>query len=268
MPEHVIYTRMRSDQIRSIASLFPALLAGRVEDRFGIARGFRLRLAVAFLSKVKQAFIVKSRGGTDEAGMSWQPLTREYLAYGRRFGKGEQAALKKAAGLDRKNNKRGLLTAAQNKRWKAIFAQSFTRLAAQLPIGEAKAKAGAIAWAKLKSEGAKTKLDVFGSRQVEILRDTDVMFNSLSPGVLSEAGPDATYSPPEHQVIKIDQSDMLVGTNDEKADWHHNAKNPRKRRRLWPEPDQIPQSWRDDFSAAASRGMFAAVVALSGGRAA
>jgi hypothetical protein len=188
MPEHVIYTRLRSDQMRSIAQC--SRIAGGPGGRSvrNHARGFRLRLAVAFLSKVKQAFIVKSRGGTDDAGMTWPPLTREYLAYGRRFGKGEQAALKKAAGLDRKNNKRGLLTAAQNKRWKAIYAQSLKWLAAQLPFGEAKAEAGAIAWAKLKSEGAKTKLDVFGSRQVEILRDTGVMFNSLSPGVLSERG--------------------------------------------------------------------------------
>jgi hypothetical protein len=94
------------------------------------------------------------------------------------------------------------------------------------------------------------------------------MFNSLSPGILSDAGPDASYSPPEHQVIQINDTDMLVGTNDEKADWHHNAKNHRKRRPLWPDPDRIPQSWRDDFAETAIRGMFAAVIVLSGGQAA
>ena len=42
--------------------------------------------------------------------------------------------------------------------------------------------------------GAKTKVEVLGGRQVEILRDTGVLFNSLSPGREDQPynGPEAT----------------------------------------------------------------------------
>lgn len=262
-----IHTRLRSDQVRAIAALLPALLAGKVPDQHGIARGFRLRLGVEFLSKVKQAFLVKSHGGTDEAGITWPPLTREYLAYGRKFASGEQAKLKKAAGLGRANQKRGLLTAAQNKQWKAIYAQSLKWLAAKMPIGEAKGRAAAIAWAKLKAAGAKTKLDVYGSRQVEILHAKGILFNSLSPGTVTDVGPDASYTPPSDQVMRLGSTDLVVGTSVAYAAYHHDAKGKRARYRrpLWPEPDRVPETWMEDFSGAAGRGLAAAIGLLAGG---
>lgn len=268
-----IYTRMRPEQAKAAIALLPRVLSGREPDRLGIARGFRLRLAMAFLSKVRQAFLVKAAGGTDEAGISWPPLTREYLAYGRRFGRGEQAALKSAAGLGRGNRlapggKKGLLTAAQLRQWRQIYARNLKWLSANMPLGEAKGKAAAIAWARMKEQGARTKLDVFGSRQVEILRDTGILFNSLSPGLLAENGADATYTAAPNQVVESGVNDLIVGTSVPYATYHHNAQNPRRRRPLWPEPDRIPATWQEDFAETAGRGIAQAVILLTEGRAA
>lgn len=253
-----IHTRLRREEIRRFAAMLPALLAGRLDDQNGIAHGFAMRLAFAFLEKVKLAFIVKSRGGIDEAGISWPKLTKAYLAYGRRFGRGEQAAIKKAAGLGKANRfapggDKGLLTAAQLKRWRQVYAQNLAWLSAREGEGEAKGHAAAIAWATLKREGAKTKLDVYGNREVEILRDTGVLFNSLSPGELVTSGPDAHLPGKENQIITINPGELIVGTSVAYAAANH------KRRPLWPEPGQIPGSWLRQFTETAAKGVAVAI---------
>lgn len=271
MTETTIYVRASRQEIRHRVRLLAAILSGRAPDRFGIARGFMLRLAVAFLQKVKEAFIVKARGGTDDAGISWPKQSKEYLAYGRRFGKGEQAALKAAAGLGKGNrfgpgNTKGLLSAAQLKRWRQVYASNLAWLSAREPAGEAKGHAAAIAWATLKREGAKTKLDVFGNRDVEILRDTGVLFNSLSPGELSGSGADANYSPEPNQVVQANPGELIVGTNVAYAAAHHRGK--RVKRPLWPEAEQIPPSWWSYFMEQAQGGLVQAVQLVVGGKAA
>ncbi len=273
MPTHTIYTTATRADIRSLAALLPEIMSGRAPDRLGIRHGFSMRLAVAFLSKIKQAFIVKSRGGTDEAGIKWPPLTKAYVAYQRRFGKGEKSALKKAARLGRANSrapggKDGLLTAAQERLWWQIYRRNLAWLAAREPLAEAKGHAAAIAWNELKKQGAKTKLEVFGNRQVEILRDTGILFNSLSPGELRESGPDATYSPPGgegggEQIVRDGPGHLIVGTNVAYAAAHHHAKTPNRLRRLWPDGGSIPAAWMDDFAKKAAGGLRKAVELLA-----
>lgn len=272
MNPNTIYVRAsRAEAVRRVR-LAAAIAAGRAPDSHGIANGVGLRVAVAFFSKVKQAFIVKSRGGTDEAGISWPPLSKEYLAYGRRFGPGEQAELKRAAGLGRGNRlapggKKGLLNAAQLKRWRQVYAQNLAWLASREDIGTAKAKAAAIAWNVLKREGAQTKLQVYGSRQVEILRDTGILFNSLSPGQLSTSDASASYTPPDGQICEVVPGEVVLGTNVEYAKYHHHG-NGKRSRKLWPDADQIPESWWQDMAEQAAGGLRAAIVAIIGGRAA
>lgn len=243
-------------------ALLPLMFSGRAPDELGIVQGFKLRLAVAFWSKVKQAFIEKSRGGTDETGEKWPRLSRAYLAYQRRFGPGEKSALKKAAGLGKGNHlapggKDGLLSVAQLKEWKQVFARNMRWLEKSFPEAEAKGKAAAIAWTVIKSHGAQTKLEVYGNREVEILRDTGVLFNSISPGQLSTNGPDASYSPPDNQLLKDLPGELIVGTSVRYAAAHQNGKRV-PQRRILPEPDRIPASWLEDFSEHATEGFVAA----------
>jgi hypothetical protein len=252
---NTVYFRGSRDDARRIVRRLAPLLAGKEPDELGIARGVHMVVGVAALSDIKQDFIRKSRGETGEDGVKWKKLDPKYLAYGRRFGRGEQAALKTAAGLGKGNRfapggNKGLLTAGQLKRWRQLFTMHTMRLAMSNSIEEAKSKAAAIAWATLKAEGAKTKLMVYGDRQVDIGRDTGILFNSISPGEIGGTGLSATYSKPtapggDQQVFELIENGVVVGTNVAYAA-AFNAK-----RRFIPEGDKVPEVWLARWNAAA-----------------
>jgi len=243
----VITYRGTSDQVRAVLRRLPAALAGRAPDPLGIARGIQLRLGVALLSKIQQAFIVKSRGGTGDDGIRWAPLKPQTIAQ-RRTTRTER----RAAGVGGRRV-RGLLTPAQDRRWRMLFATRRARLVASgMSEGAASARAAAIAWSILKSEGAQTKLAVFGGRTVDILRDTGELFRSLQPGV--EDRP----ARPEGQIFEVPPGRIIVGTN--KKPWHHRGVPGRlPARPLWPLDGRIPEAWLKHLAGAARRGVARAI---------
>jgi hypothetical protein len=263
-----IHFRGTRQDVRNVAYKLRAILAGRADDPHRVGYGFLLALGFGALSDIKDAYVTKADGGTDEMGISWPDLTPETKAYGRRFGPGEQSRLKGAAGLGRQNRfapgqNTGLLTAEQLKKWKRLFAQALNRLRVSLPEKEAKERAAQIAWAQLKREGAQTKLQVYGSRKVQVLRDTGVLLNSLSPGVLSGQPPFMTYTKPsgdggDQQEFEVSPGRVSVGTNVPYAAAHQNGTRsgvvgPHKagvanrgavRRQILPDNEgQIPDVW-------------------------
>ncbi len=223
-------------EVRQALADLPRILAGLIPDVNGIGRSLQMRAGVTLLSKVQQAFIVKSRGGTGDDGIRWKPLSKAAIA-ARRVTAGE----KKAAGISGKRV-RGLLTPAQDKRWRILFATRKAWLMAKgMSPGAAAAQAASIAWATLKKEGAQTRLSVYGSRQVDILRDTGRLFRSLTPGV-----EDRPSGEPE-QVFDVPPGRVIVGTKVPYASRQH------KHRPLW--PDQIPPYWWDAIKASLARGI-------------
>jgi hypothetical protein len=262
--------------VRRLTNRLAGMLSGREPDSLGIGRWYLIAMGFGALSDIKDAFIEKSRGGTDEMGIKWPPLSNSYLAYQRRFGAGEQAKLKKAAGLGAGHryapgNNKGLLTAEQLKRWNKLYATYFNRLLLSLPEPLAKTRAAQFAWVDLKKEGAKTKLDVFGNRQVEILRDTGILFNSLSPGVMSRSDPQSSsYQKPskeggEDQVFELQAGGVTVGTSVPYAAVHnfgHPSKPKMPKRQFIPEADQIPDSWWERWLGIATKGFDVAAAQL------
>lgn len=212
-------------QLKQLLSSVPRLFAGHAPDPHGIARGLQLRLGVALLSKVQQAFVVKSRGGTGDDGIRWPPMKPASIAQRR-----TTASERRALGISGKRV-RGLLTPAEDKRWRAIFAAEKARLIAKFGLGDkdASARAAQKAWAILKASGAKTKLAVLGSRQVDIMRDTGRLFRSLSPGVEDRPSGEA------EQVFQTPPGRVIVGTNVPYAGPQH------RMRPLWPE--KLPAAW-------------------------
>jgi hypothetical protein len=191
-------------------------------------------------------------------------LTRAYLAYGRRFGSGEQTKLKKAAGVGKNaslapNNQKGLLTPDQLKLWKRTFAEMYAWYVMRESDKSAKAHAAAVAWIVVKKAGGRTKLEVYGNRQVQMLVDTGRLRNSLQPGELMENGPDANYSRPtgeggQEQEFEIaEPSRVIVGSNVEYARYHHAAKSLKRRRGLWPE--RFPYEWWQEILGTAIQGL-------------
>lgn len=199
-----------------------------------LAKLIQLRIGIQLLSEIQQAFIEKSRGGTGSDGIRWQPLKRETIAQ-RRVGKG----FLKSQGITGKRV-RGLLTPAEDKLWRSIYARVYARNAVTMGHAAAAAKAGSIAWFELKKRGAKTKLDVLGSRKVEILRDTSELFRSLSPL-------DPLRTRPPGQILERDKASVTVGTN--VKPWHHRGIPGRlPSRPLWPLTGDIPGKWWDSMT--------------------
>lgn len=268
---HIVYFRGNRELVRNAVIQTVRGVTGNADTHLPLARGVLTAIGLAALGDIKSDFVRKARGETGEDGNTWPKLTKKYLAYGRRFGPGEQAALKRAEGLGRGHrlapgNNKGLLTAAQLKRWRGIFASVLARLAASMDLAAAKARAAQVAWAILKREGARTKLDVFGSRQVEILRDTGDLLNSLSPG---EFLPTGEYTPPADQIWEIQGNGIIIGSKLPYARAHNRGYPPKKiPARPFLPVDRIPAVWAERWQAAANRATATAIAtALQGGAA-
>lgn len=242
------YFTVSSDQKPEILALvrnLPGILAGSRPDVDGVGAGFRARIGHGLLDLIVRNFDALGRGEFGVDGTKWPDLTKEYLAYGRPFGTSERKGLLNAAGLKgRKHNKgpgetKGLLTSEQLKLWKKIYAQRLAHYIKREPEKVAKGHAAAVAWVVVKKAGAKTKLEVFGNRKVQILVDTGYLRGSLTPGTLTEQGPAAMYNLPtglgaDQQVMDLNQPyQIVVGTNVSYAKYHHGIDGNSKRP-LWP----------------------------------
>ena len=231
--------------LRDLLRQVPRVVAGLAADPGGVARAVQLRVGVAALSQVQQAFIEKSRGGVGSDGVQWDRLARSTVA-ARRSSRAELKAL----GVGGKRV-RGLLTPAEDKLWRQLFARSVARFRLRMGEAEARAAAAKVAWAELKRRGAKTRLSVLGGRAVDIGRDTGRLFRSLTPGV------DDRPSGAAEQAFDADTPGrVVVGSNVPYFPAFH------RRRPVWPLDGSVPPAWWPAIRRAAARGLAAAVVTL------
>lgn len=208
------------DKLNAMLASLGQALAGRLND--AVSRRLHddaLRnVGLEALAVVKQAFVVKARGGTDDAGQSWPPLKPETVAYGRRH-PGKRKS--------KKPGSRPSLTPTQNAAWRKAFAQvKAARMAAGDGEDAASAVAAGHAWNVVKGMGARTVLEKYGGAKVEINRDTGRLLASLSPG---KPG----------CLIEVGQRSVSVGTSVPYAPFVH------ARRPLWLPVDRWPKAWTD-----------------------
>lgn len=190
----VVFKGTKAELLAALRAL-PAALAGKATGRSmkgarNLARVVAESVGVEALSIVKEAFVVKSRHGQDEAGVRWDPLSPATVAYKRRHPK-LQARRKyaKAAGRVR----RPLLTAAQDRHWRRVFS-------ACMHQNKSPGDSARIAWAAVKAMGGKTVLEEYGNSPHEIGRDTGRLLASIGP-----ESPDC--------VLKASPGEVFVGTN-------------------------------------------------------
>lgn len=177
-------------------------------------------IAEYLFKRIRTNFILKSNGGNDEFGDSWKPLKPATIAArpitesdARRFN------------IDKANLEKGLLTPAQKQQWGAIFRSSFLRLAADMDEKKAKVEAAKIAWSIMKKRGAMTKIGTLGKRKVKMLRVSNRLLESLTPGRPSKRG----YTPRNaDQIYREDENSIVIGTSVGYASRQH------KMRRLYP----------------------------------
>jgi hypothetical protein len=145
---------------------------------------------------IHEEFLVKSRGGTDSAGIRWKPLSPRTIA-NRPLASGD------AQLFNVRNFKgtRGLLTFSQDRRWRAIYGYQIRR-------GKTPSQAASLAWAIVKASGAKTKIGTLSSRQVSILILTRRLERSLRPGKVIRG----EYIPSPEQEYEIEGNVLVVRT--------------------------------------------------------
>lgn len=222
---------------RALATVIPTVTSGNE------ARAVLLRAGVALLGRIRRAFVAKSRGGTDEAGDRWAPLSPKTVAYGRRAGRTRSQR-------GRPDRPSQALTARQQSRWWELYRQGLAM------YGGDRGKAARRAWGIMRRAGATTLLDRYGGARAEILRDTGQLLASLSP-----------TGPSDEQVLRAEGATISVGTNREGALAHHQGVPGRlPQRRLWPEVSKWPASWWRDILEQVRAGVLA--VATSAVRAA
>lgn len=228
-----IHTQATEEAIRRALELVPQEAKGDGQA----AHDMRLRMGLALLGCIKQAFIVKARGGTDDAGDRWAPLKPSTIAYSRTRSRGRGGR----TGSERSRGSRPsqALSTAQQERWWRLYRQGLA-----IYNGD-KGNAARRAWGIMKSEGVSTLVSKYGNRPVEILRDTGALLNSLSPG-----------APSADQVLSVAPGSVTVGTNRKWAAAHHNGVPGRiPQRRLWPPVERWPAGWWADILAEAQAGV-------------
>lgn len=195
MPTITIPVRGTKDELKRKIYHLPRYISGTLPDVYSIGKAFKSHFSRSLFQTIHSEFLIKSEGGTDSAGIKWKPNSRQTIAQ-RPLASGEFTRL----GLKRSEKHRGLLTLEQDKLWKGIFRSTYLKLLARVGDKAAKAEAGKLAWAILKSRGAKTKLDILGSRKLPIGIDTHRLEKSIRPGRLISWD---VYSPPEDQRVKF-----------------------------------------------------------------
>lgn len=245
----IVYRGTRQDLLLQVAQL-SAILSGRAADATGIAKAFLMAIGYAALADIRDAYVKKARGGTDAMGVRWAPLRPRTIA-NRRVGPGDRNnANVQAWEQARKRELRRI-----QREFERQEGDLYDRFLLSMDAAEARRRARQIASRRATEQTGMTKIQALGSRNVEILRDTGVLMNSLTPGVLSASGSSMTYSPPsgeggQHQVFKIGPGEVIVGTIDKKAATHQNgdpARNIPQRKILPEESDTIPADWMENW---------------------
>lgn len=226
-----VRVKLSRSQVRQVLAGAVQVVTGTASDPTGLMQGLYLAVGVEALAIVRQAYLDRARGRADESGLSWAPLKRKTIA-----GRRHPGLRRKKAG----ERPRGLLTAEQDRRWRKLYAQMLRRFDGD------RAHAAAYAWTVLLAEGADTILERYGGTQVEIGRDTGVLYNSLSPGIPAN-------------VLRAEAGAVVIGTNVPYAEPFH------RRRPLWPDPERWPAVWTDRLANVALAGL-AKVIELMLGR--
>lgn len=254
-PPHVDVTvRASLPQVLRTIRFLPVAAAHAAGAR-SAAYALMTRMGLACLGRIRKAFLDKARGGSDETGLRWKPLSPYTIAYSRRHpgvpGKKVRARFAPS----------WMLTAQQRQRWWSLYGRYRNAFRSE---PDASGHAAAAAWRVLKSEGAETLMSVYGNTKVEILRDTGLLFNSLSPGVAITPG---MIRPPRkaNQIFRVGPGQVIIGTSRKWASTHHRGVPGRiPQRRLWPEPSRWPTSWWTDILEQAQQGAVDIAIALLG----
>lgn len=249
-----IVFRGNRSELRRLIDVAVGALSGRTSDTDGVGIGFLTAIGFAALSDVKTAFIEKAGGGVDELGIRWPPLKPETIA-NRRVGPKDKRDNRDIAKRERIRQRE--------------TAKAFKRFSLSLPEKEARRRAAIVGGLKATRQTGKTKVQTLGGRQVEILRDTGVLLNSLSPGLVVSSGSGASYQRPEgeggeEQIFRVKAGEVVVGTNVKYASTHQRGDSSRgiPARPFLPPDNGVPDIWWARWLSAGNKALAASLAVL------
>jgi hypothetical protein len=256
LPDVIVVKASQAEVMRELSRL-GKLISGGASGAGGFVRAMQIRVGLAILQRIKAAFIVKARGGVDECGDRWAPLSRHTVAYTR-----------KHPGVPRKrpfwdHHPSFAAKPAQRDRWWSLYFKFKARYGASQA---GKRRAAATAWMVLRLEGKapKTLMERYGDVKVEILRDRSILYNSITPGADADSAP---LFPPrvKEQVFRPGTGQAIIGTTRKHARSHHDGIPGRiPQRRLWPEPAKWTTPWWSDALDQFRKGVVEIIVYLLG----
>ena len=254
-----IYVRGRREDVREALLELPRILTSSSDP---LAKGFRNLIGFTLLAKAKDGFAIRSGPagpkpgfGPEADGYAWEKLSPVTIANRRRGRRRLEKRLREK--YREAKRERGARRKLLKKLYRQ-YVQAYIESGFSIPDARDLAKQRARREAMFRYRDlARTKREILGEREVMILRDTGVLFNSLSPGRISEDG--TSYSPPsgpggDRQLLLEAAGEVVIGTKVEYAGYHHSDQDRSGKlpqRRLWPK--RIPWDWWEDVKAVAKR---------------
>lgn len=220
MIQRTTYTQADADAVREVVLSIPSRALR--SDTLLTSAGFVL------LSKIRAAFIIKSRGGTDEAGERWAPLAPATIAAraSRDRGRGSRASKRRSARPSLETLRKEIIKGKGSRGGKRGKQYVMT-------------KANSILFDKY---GGKSRTD--------ILVDTGELLESLSPDIKSAS-----------RVFRDAPGSVTIGTSRKWAASHHyGVPGKIPQRRLWPKPSRWPNSWWDSVLKQVQQGIVEMIV--------
>ncbi len=107
-------------------------------------------------------------------------------------------------------------------------------------------------WPALADSTVKGRRKGKGVGTPQILRDTGILLNSLSPGGIGN-------------IVEWRPGTVTIGTNVPYARYHHEGTETIPARRLWPEPYKWPREWWDEIQEQARDAIARIIVRILGG---
>lgn len=259
MSETIVYVRAsKRDVVMDAVRQLPKVLASSSDP---LAHGFRNGLGVAFLQKNSDNFIANSRGGSGaDVDLRWPPLAPSTIAARRiETRKSSNPEIEKLRAPARQA-KAAYREALKQRKLRGKFESKLYRRHVKTLIEQGMSPAHAQVLSKTHAHReamfrfgdlAKRKVEVFAGVPVEILRDTGVGLNLLSPAHFSETTGDYTKKPPEHNpetsdtieaIFENEPGQVMVGVRGYISRHHHGGRRLPKRS-LWPDPMDWPDEW-------------------------
>lgn len=171
------------------------VLQGKVRKYISVHRAYKAWMIRGVMEKLNASFWARAKRGADDLGNTWKPLAPSTHAY-----KPLSPMEKNTYEIDNELV-RGLLTPAQDKIWRTIFARTYNRLVKKgTDKKEAKKIAGERAWAVVKARGARTKIGL------NRITDTNIRYGRLVASTRPGTVANNRYYPVKNQQVRLLQN--------------------------------------------------------------